>query len=184
VTVTTLDTDDIDLLNGHAAAKAARYPESNRVGILRGVFDDLGWTAELLAESESCEVWRVGGRLVNLWTDAPSHEIGEGGLGFDDQIDWYRELGDQVASGFVLRDDGELALQWADPDSRWGFRIFVLSGDSDDEVDDERPDEYDGGVGWGDGRTWELLDGDDPRLSRAHTRRYDWLVDELRAGHL
>lgn len=46
-----------------------------------------------VVEDGSCILYRAAdGALINCWIDGPqSQGIGEGGLGFDDQVSWYTE---------------------------------------------------------------------------------------------
>jgi hypothetical protein len=45
------------------------------------------------SESDQCEVWEnEAGERVNLWIeDVQGKALADGGLGFDDQTDWYEE---------------------------------------------------------------------------------------------
>ena len=82
-----------------------------------------------------------------------------------------------VQTGYVIRDDGEVAVQIADPESRWGFYIAELATDNPDEY----PTTYGGGFGWATNRTFELVADDDARLTAFDRDRYQWMLDEERA---
>jgi hypothetical protein len=82
-----------------ARAEYIERLNSNAVSIPDDPYKDLMRTVEEFdlilvskGEDDGCRIYRTpDNHIVNLWLEAPSTSIEEGGMGFDDQIEWFTE---------------------------------------------------------------------------------------------
>lgn len=74
---------------------------------------------------------------------------------------------ESIPRGYVLTDLGQILVQLP-AENQWGF---VLADD-----DQTWPG------GFGIARGWELLAGDDPRITEADRERLSWLIEESADG--
>jgi hypothetical protein len=69
-------------------------------------------------------------------------------------------------AAYVVTAQGEILVQVADPDSRWGFYL----------ADDDQS--WDGGIGAA--SEWEIVPDDDPRITPEIREQLGWILDEHR----
>ena len=86
----------IDHLNRTAASAAVDQPRGDHVRILRHVARLNGFDMELAGNVDECIIFarpaEHGLHIVNCWMGAaPRDEIGDGGMGFDDQVGWFTD---------------------------------------------------------------------------------------------
>ena len=87
-----------DQMNEWASARAAHYEGQDHAPgeAAQLALDDSvqHFDLTLIMDWESCEIYRTQeGDLINCWRDAPySALIESGGVGFDEQIEWYEEV--------------------------------------------------------------------------------------------
>lgn len=80
-----LDDDVLAALNAEASSLIS--DDINGVDAIKAVASRHDF--EVVAECDQCIAYRTPtGILVNAWIDAPSEGICDGGMGFDDQIEW------------------------------------------------------------------------------------------------
>lgn len=85
--------ETINKLNAFAIAfaKTNNIPDNELAKALHAAADEFGLTqVTAMTEGESSLIFHNGdGQYVNMWVDNVDQSIGHGGLGFDDQVDWY-----------------------------------------------------------------------------------------------
>lgn len=81
-------------LNNQSRARAAKTGDAWQA--MEQIASENGF--QVLARSDSAIIYEAttdcvlpDGARINCWIDAPSCEIETGGLGFDDQTEWYTE---------------------------------------------------------------------------------------------
>ena len=68
-----------------------RDAQYTRVDALRWAASECGLVC--VAEDGACEIWGRAGIRLNLWVEGvDSQEITQGGIGFDTNVEWYRDL--------------------------------------------------------------------------------------------
>jgi len=156
--------------------------EGSHVAASRELFDEL-LLEQVEAEYPDAEVQlRDPGDLRPTAVYADDGETDTVERHIDDIVQELHESGEWIVknskggeSGYVVAEDGQVAVQIADASSAHGFSVALLATDDPDE----RPSTFDGGLGWGAG-SWELVDRDDPRVAEFRDR-YDYLLDETAA---